>query len=193
MNLVTSYTTKSPLAQRLFVPTNSKQKVIRYIIYANVALYGSYVFSAGPFSTIYKRSLTLNESSSFVSPITCHFAHTSFTMLAFNTGVLMAIGNRHIVKYGARHFATIYGLGLLAGGLLATYDSLYNRKQRLAGGIAGSGALIGYHVLNNPSWFSFVMKPLPLLTLFALYGAFYKDRAALGGLGAGYLAFIMGF
>jgi hypothetical protein len=36
------------------------------------------------------------------------------------------------------------------------------------------------------------LRPVPLLAAIAFYGALYNDRAALGGLGASYLAFIFG-
>ncbi len=58
--------------------------------------------------------------------------------------------------------------------------------------MAGSGALISYAFLKNPNWLKlFRMHPFTFLGLFTLYAAFNKDRAAIGGMSMGWLAFLM--
>ncbi len=58
--------------------------------------------------------------------------------------------------------------------------------------MAPAAGLITYNVFRNPGWFKFLLRPLPLLAALSLYGAFYGDRAAFGGIAAGYLAFLFG-
>lgn len=53
-----------------------------------------------------------------------------------------------------------------------------------------SAGLITFNALRNPTWFKIVARPMPLLALLILYSAFYNDRAAFGGISAGYLAFL---
>lgn len=86
----------------------------------------------------------------------------------------------------------LYALGCLSGATLATMNARKNPEQRLSGGIGGTGALLGYNLYRNPQWFRFFVNPLLIAPLFLLYSVFYNDRAALGGYGAGYLAFLFG-
>jgi hypothetical protein len=87
----------------------------------------------------------------------------------------------------------LYALGCITGALIAGRNAKTNPDSKLSGGIAGSGTLIGYHIFKNPQWFKFGINPFVLLPLFFLYGAFYNEPGALGGLGFGYLAFLFGF
>ena len=61
-----------------------------------------------------------------------------------------------------------------------------------AGAMAPAAGLIAYNVFRNPGWFKFFLRPVPLLAALTLYGAFYGDRAAIGGISLGYLAFLFG-
>ena len=58
------------------------------------------------------------------------------------------------------------------------------------GGISGTAALIGYNVFKNPSWFKYALNPLTYVIVLAFYATLYNDRGAVGGLAAGYLAFL---
>ena len=60
------------------------------------------------------------------------------------------------------------------------------------GGSAPTGALLGYNIFKNPQWFKWGLNPLPLLAAYILYGAYWNDRGAIGGVGLGYLAFLIG-
>jgi hypothetical protein len=183
--------TKTGLVSRLPLQ-NPRSATIKTLLYANTALFGYYYLVPGPSRRIYKRALTLEENSHPGAMLTAHFAHTSLTTLLFTSSVLYTVGNYHVLKYGSRHFWYVYGAGLLAGGLLAGINSYWNPNQTLAGGIAGSGVLIGYNVFKNPGWFRYGLNPVALLTLFTLYSLAYNDRGAFGGVAAGYIAFFMG-
>ena len=122
----------------------------------------------------------------------CHIGHTSLPNLLFNGAILYTIGNYHVLKYGNAHFLTLYGLGCLAGGIFAAYNARCNPQQKLSGGIAGTGALLGYNLFRNPMWFKYALNPLWYLPLFVLYSVFYNDRGALGGVSLGYAAFLFG-
>ena len=66
-----------------------------------------------------------------------------------------------------------------------------NAAQVQAGGMAGSAGLIAYHALRNPGWFKFGIAPTLALGAMLFYGMGYDDKAALGGVSAGYLAFLL--
>lgn len=100
------------------------------------------------------------------------------------------MGNYHVLKYGQTHFLKIFGAAALAGSLVAAVSGRRDDSFVAEGGIATSGGLIAYHIFKNPSWFRFGLGPIPLLGLFTLYCALYKDKVGLGGAAAGYLAFL---
>lgn len=58
--------------------------------------------------------------------------------------------------------------------------------------MAPAAGLIAYNVFRNPGWFKYGFRALPMLAVLGLYGALYEDRAAIGGMGLGYLAFVLG-
>ena len=121
-----------------------------------------------------------------------HFAHTSLVPLLFNTAVLFSLGNAHILAHGLASFATIYGASCGLGALNACYDMRSNQAQAQAGGMAGSAGLIAYHAMRNPLWFNMrAGKAAGCLFGFLCYGMMYNDKAALGGVGAGYAAFLL--
>ncbi len=100
------------------------------------------------------------------------------------------MGNYHVVKYGRNHFLRLLGLSAAAGTLSTGLATKNDREFSSAGGIALSAGLITYHAFRNPLWFKFGISSYPLMALIILYSAFNNDRAALGGVGAGYLAFL---
>ena len=65
-----------------------------------------------------------------------------------------------------------------------------NEKEVIAGGMASSAGLITYNAFKNPAWFNFLrLHPYTWVGALALYGAYY-DKAAVGGVAGGYLAFL---
>ena len=66
-----------------------------------------------------------------------------------------------------------------------------NNEEVIAGGMASSAGLITYNAFRNPQWFKFLrLHPLSWVGALALYGAYY-DKAAVGGVAGGYLAFLL--
>lgn len=179
------------LVKRLPIYT-ARTSTIKYILGANLFTFGLYHLSTGPSQLAQQQVLQLGPNSSIVSLLTSHFSYTNPLSLLFHGGILYTIGNYHVLKYGCSHFLTLYGAGLAIGGLLAAYELYSNRNIHHLGGSAGTGALIAYNVMKNPQWFKFGLNPFYLLTAYALYASFYGDRAAFGGLAAGYLSFLFG-
>jgi len=40
--------------------------------------------------------------------------------------MLYTVGNYHVLKYGSSHFIKVYGLGLIAGGILSGINTYWN-------------------------------------------------------------------
>ena len=58
--------------------------------------------------------------------------------------------------------------------------------------MASSAGLVTYNVMRNPNWFNFLRLPAVFwVAALALYGGFYNDKAAVGGVAGGYLAFLL--
>ena len=85
----------------------------------------------------------------------------------------------------------VFGLGCGVASLLGLMDVRNNAHQVIAGGMGGSAALITYNCFANGGWMSFMrMHPYMWLTALAAYGAYGNDKAAIGGIAGGYLAFM---
>ena len=58
--------------------------------------------------------------------------------------------------------------------------------------MAGTAGLITYNVFANPGWMTIKhINPFMWLALLTLYGAYGHDKAVVGGVAGGYLAFLM--
>ena len=58
--------------------------------------------------------------------------------------------------------------------------------------MAGTAGLITYNVFANPQWFKYAgIPPLFWLALMTFYGGYWSDKAAVGGVAGGYLAFLL--
>ena len=160
---------------------------------ANSAIYGAYVLTSGPGKLNFQARYTAGPNTFHEGLIYFHFMHTSLTQFLFTSGVLYTLGNYHVAAYGAKSFLTLFGASALGGSILTAVGiKSGTTSQTQAGAMAPAAGLIAYHVFKNPSWFKFKVGPVPALALLTLYGAYYGDRAAFGGIGAGYLAFVLG-
>ena len=147
---------------------------------------------SGPQGLLYKKYLTLDGNSSFLSIPFCHFGHTNAFTFGINTAALWTIGHYHAKRYGCSHLTTVFGLGCAVATGLALMDVRVNNRQVIAGSTGGTAALVTYNLFANPAWFKFArLPPLMWLAALALYGGYYDDKAAVGGLAGGYLAFIL--
>ena len=176
------------------LPLNTpRTKIIKNLLIANAGIYGIYLLSPGPYKMQFQRQFTAAPDSNFESLAYFHFAHTSLAQFVFTSGVLYTLGNYHVAAYGCSHFMRLFGASALGGSILTTIGlKSGSATQGQAGAIAPAAGLIAYHVFRNPAWFKFALGPVQLLAALTLYGAVYGDRAALGGIGFGYLAFIFG-
>jgi hypothetical protein len=55
-----------------------------------------------------------------------------------------------------------------------------------------TSGLITYNAFANPAWFRFAgVTPMAWLALLTFYGGCYGDKATVGGVAGGYLAFLL--
>ena len=107
-------------------------------------------------------------------------------------GVLWSVGNLHAKRFGCSHFVKVMGLSMVAGTALGLWSVMRNNEPTIAGGMAASAGLITYNVFANPHWFKLMnMHPYFWLVAGCMYGSFYNDKAAIGGIAGGYLAFML--
>lgn len=169
-----------------------RTNVVKYLLYANVGLYGLYFASSGPTKQALAARLAVKSDSFRTSLIFYHLGNISLPYLIFNSAILYTIGNYHVLKYGQNHFLRLLALSA-AGGSIATGIAVHNDRSFVSyGGMSLSAGLIGYNVFRNPAWFKYALNPYSFLGLLILYSAFYNDRAAVGGLSLGYIAFLAG-
>ena len=170
----------------------ARHGMIKQLVALNTVIFGGYCLSNGPVGLMYKKYLTLDASSSFLSLPLCHFGHTNPLLFLANSAALWTFGHRHMMKYGCSQFVMLWGASAVAASVLGVMDVRSNPNQVIAGGMAGTAGLLTYNAFANPAWFKFGrVNPLVWLTLLGLYGAFGNDKACVGGMGAGYLMFLM--
>ena len=139
-----------------------------------------------------KRYFTVTPSSGAQSLLTFHFCHTSMLPLLINSFALGTLGVMHCRTAGLSSFMLIFGMGCAAASVAVAIDARSNPKQVQAGSLGASSALLAYHVFRNPSYFALLRVQPMLLTAIALgYGIYNEDVAVVGGLTAGYAAFLL--
>lgn len=173
----------------VYTPRN---KYIKYFLMFNAAAYGLYQLSSGPAKLAIKNNWEVNEHSRLMSLAKYHFTNFSLTSLLFNGAIFYTLGNYHIAKYGCTHLLTLLTASALSGSILSGLQIQRDSSFEAKGSISLSAGLIAYNIFKNPVWFKYAVGPIGFLSLFALYATFYNDYAAFGGLGAGYLVFLLG-
>ena len=192
MNLLTGVSTQNTLVKSLPLQA-PRSSTIRKLMLANTALYGLYVVGSGPFKLRYEHLFTATPESRIESLAYFHFAHTSLPQFLFNQGIFYTLGNYHVAAYGCASFLSLFGAAALGGSVLTAAGLFSGKTQhQQAGAMAPAAGLVTYHAFKNPGWFRFLLRPIPALALLTLYGAYYGDRAAIGGVSFGYLAFLLG-
>ena len=170
----------------------ARHGMIKQLVGLNVGFFAGYTLMTGPMGLIYKKYFTLDGNSSILSLPLCHFGHTSAISLLINSAALWTLGHWHVTKYGCTHFMTVVGLSCLLATALGAVEVRGDAQQQIAGGMAGTAGLISYSVFANPNWLMFKgMNPFIWLSLLTLYGAYGKDKAVVGGVAGGYLAFLL--
>ena len=166
--------------------------LIKQMFTAQLAFFGIYTLASGPNQMKLKRYFTVSPDSGMQSLATFHFCHTSALPLLVNLGALTTLGVYTCKTQGVHPFMRLFGLGSIAASLAVAMDARSNEAQTQAGSIGGSSALLSYHVMKNPMYFSmFRVAPLTLPAAALAYGIYNNDAAVVGGLTAGYAAFLM--
>ena len=140
---------------------------------------------------------TVTPGSNESSLIFFHAAHTELLPLLVNCGVLSTLGMYHFKTMGQQSFLRIFGAGCMAATIAVGASRMISPDQKYTGHIGASAALLSYHAFHSPAAafrhipYPFMMiSPLMLCGLTLLYGILKDDKAAVFGLGAGYLAFL---
>ncbi len=104
---------------------------------------------------------------------------------------MYTVGNWHAKRFGCMHLTQVAGASAVIATALGVYHVYNNNEQTIAGSNAISAGLITYNIFKNPQWFKLLRVP-PMLWLVALtaYASFGNDKAAVGGIAGGYLAFL---
>ena len=175
-----------------FLKTEGMPALVKNLFLGQLAFYATYELVSGPSRMKLKRYFTVTPDSGLQSLATFHFCHTSPLPLLVNLGALGTLGTHVFRTAGAGAFTSVFGLGCAAATLAVAMDARSNSKQVQAGSLGASSALLAYSAFRHPSVF-FVMRMQPLTYVAAAlaYGIYYDDKAVIGGLGAGYLAFLM--
>ena len=175
-----------------------EHNLINYMIGGNLAIFGAYMFASGPKQERVKSELTVTPGSRFTSIVTFHGVHTSVMPLLVNCGALATLGMYHYKTLGQLSFLRLFGLGCAFSSLAVMASRAVHPDQRYAGHIGASAALLSYHAFRQSMGaFKFIPYPLNILSPMALVGStllyalYCEDKAVIGGLGAGYLAFLL--
>ena len=114
---------KVPLPSVVNFNSVARHGMIKQLVALNTLIYGGYLLSNGPVGLMYKKYLTLDAGSSFLSLPLCHFGHTNAFMFLVNSAALWTIGHRHTVKYGCSHFVMLWGASAVAASVLGVMDA----------------------------------------------------------------------
>ena len=166
--------------------------LLKNMMVGQLAFFGIYTLASGPNQMKLKRWFTVYSDSGLQSLATYHFCHTSAMPLLLNLTALSTLGVYHYRTIGAHSFMRLFGLGCAAASLCVAMDARSNENQTQAGSIGASSALLSYHVMKNPAYFGMMrVAPLTLPAAALAYGIYNNDAAVVGGLTAGYAAFLM--
>ena len=106
--------------------------------------------------------------------------------------MISSLGSYICKTRGSGTFLQVLGLSALGASLAVATDARSNINQVQAGGLGLSAGMMTYGVYRSPAYFAlWRFQPLTYMTLILAYGLFYDDKAVIGGLAAGYAAFLM--
>ena len=157
-----------------------------------LAFYGAYQLISGPNRMKLKRYFTVSPESGLQSLATFHLCHTSAWPLAVNLAALSTLGSFIARTQGVNSFVRLFGMGCAGASLAVAMDARSNDKQVQAGSMGASSAMLAYTVFKHPGFFALMkFQPISLVALALTYGIYMDDKAIVGGLSAGYLAFFL--
>ena len=198
MNRLPAGITNSALASVKSLPlpaalrTEGMPSLLKNLFMGQVAFYGFYQLISGPNRMKLKRYFTVSPESGLQSLATFHFCHTSVWPLLVNLGALSTLGTYIAKTQGTASFVRLFGLGCAGASLAVAVDARSNAKQVQAGSLGASPAMLAYGAFKYPQYFALLkFQPVTFVALALTYGIYMEDKAVVGGIGAGYLAFLM--
>ena len=172
--------------------TEGMPTLVKNLFLGQLAFYGAYQLVSGPNKMKLKRYFTVSPESGLQGLATFHLCHTSAVPLLFNLTVLSTIGSHVCRTRGLSAFTTLLAMGCAGASLAVAIDARSNHEQVQAGSIGASAALLAYQAFKAPGYFSlFRFQPITYVGAMLAYSIYCNDKAALGGLAAGYAVFIM--
>lgn len=100
---------------------------------------------------------------------------------------MATVGRQLLHGRGQTNFLRLLGVSAAGSSLFAAVDVHKNQTKSYAGGLGVSAGLLTYSAFAHPTLFT----PISLIGAAVLYGFYTDDRAILGGVSAGYAAFLL--
>ena len=166
---------------------------VKTLIAANVGLWAIYQFGSGPLRVRWSKDHMMQSDSGIQSALLYHFFHKDVVSMGFNTAVLATVGTTIARTKGNSAFLRVAGIGALTGSVFALSSAYNNQASSAAGGSAISGSLITYAAFAMPKALG-AMPFLPFgswVPAMLAYSLYCGDYSMLGGVSAGYLAFLL--
>ena len=172
--------------------TEGMPQLVRNLFFGQLAFFGVYSLVSGPNKMKMKRYFTVSPDSGVQSLATFHLCNTDAVQCALNLGILGTVGTQICRARGASAFTQILGLGALGASLAVALDARGNAEQVQAGSLGLSATMLTYAAFAQPKYFALNRyHPATLVAGALLYGMMYNDKAVVGGISAGYLAFLL--
>uniref|UniRef100_A0A7S3MLQ0 Peptidase S54 rhomboid domain-containing protein n=1 Tax=Favella ehrenbergii TaxID=182087 RepID=A0A7S3MLQ0_9SPIT len=172
--------------------TENMPMLVRNLFLGQLGFFGLYSLVSGPNRMKLKRYFTVSPESGLQSLATFHLCHTGAISCAFNLGILGSIGSAICRQRGAGALTTLLGLGAAGASIAVAMDARSNPAQVQAGSMGLSAAMLTYAAFKMPGYFALVrFQPMTFVAAAIAYGMMYDDKAAIGGITAGYLAFLL--
>lgn len=139
-----------------------------------------------------KRYFTVSPDSGLQTLATFHMCHTSALPLLVNLGMMGSLGSYLCKTRGTGAFTQLLAMGAIGATLAVTADARSNPDQVQAGSLGLSATMITYAAFRAPGYFAmWRFSPLTMVAATLGYGMMYDDKAIVGGVAAGYAAFLM--
>ena len=100
---------------------------------------------------------------------------------------MATVGRQLIHGRGQTNFLRLFAVTAAGSSVFAAADVYKNQTKSYAGGLGVSAGLLTYSAFAHPALFT----PISLVGAAVLYGFYADDKAILGGVSAGYAAFLL--
>ena len=172
--------------------TEGMPALVKNIFLGQATFFGAYCMMSGPNKMKLKRYFTVSPDSGLQTLATFHMCHTSALPLLINLGMMGSLGAHLCRTRGASAFTQLLAVGAVGATLAVAVDARSNPDQVQAGSLGLSATMLTYAALRSPSYFAmWRFSPVTWVAASLAYGLFYDDKAVVGGIAAGYAAFLM--